>query len=36
MPYRFGSHTSIAGGLHLAVERAQEVGCDVVQIFTKN
>ena len=36
MPYRFGSHTSIAGGLHLAVERAQAVGCDVVQVFTKN
>lgn len=31
-----GSHTSIAGGLHRAVERAHEVGCDVVQIFTKN
>lgn len=27
---------SIAGGLHKAVERAAEVGCDVVQIFTKN
>jgi deoxyribonuclease IV len=36
MPYRFGSHTSIAGGLHMAVERAHQVGCSVVQIFTKN
>ena len=29
-----GSHTSIAGGLHKAVERAHAVGCDCVQIFT--
>ncbi len=27
---------SIAGGLHLAVDRAQQVGCDCLQIFTKN
>jgi deoxyribonuclease-4 len=27
---------SIAGGYHKAVERAAEVGCDCVQIFTKN
>jgi deoxyribonuclease-4 len=27
---------SIAGGLHLAVERAHEVKCDCVQIFSKN
>ncbi|RMF37553.1 MAG: deoxyribonuclease IV [Planctomycetota bacterium] len=27
---------SIAGGLHKAVQRAAEAGCDVVQIFTKN
>lgn len=31
-----GSHTSIAGGLHKAVERAHAVGCDCVQIFTGN
>ncbi|QDV25337.1 deoxyribonuclease IV [Aureliella helgolandensis] len=36
MAYRFGSHTSVAGGLYLGVERAHAVGCDVVQIFTKN
>lgn len=36
MGYRFGAHMSIAGGLHLAVERAREAGCDVVQIFSKN
>lgn len=31
-----GAHMSIAGGLHLAVERGVEVGCNVIQIFTKN
>lgn len=31
-----GSHTSIAGGLHRAVERAHAVGCDCLQVFTKN
>jgi deoxyribonuclease-4 len=31
-----GAHNSIAGGLHRAVERARSVGCDCLQIFTKN
>lgn len=31
-----GSHTSIAGGLYRAVERAHDVGCDCVQLFTGN
>lgn len=31
-----GSHVSAAGGLHKAVGRAIEVGCDCIQIFTKN
>jgi deoxyribonuclease-4 len=31
-----GSHLSIAGGYYKAVERAQAVGCDCVQLFTKN
>ncbi|MDG2222431.1 MAG: deoxyribonuclease IV [Rubripirellula sp.] len=31
-----GSHVSAAGGLHRAVERAKSVGCDCVQVFTKN
>jgi len=31
-----GAHTSIAGGLHLALERGAEAGCDVVQIFSKS
>ncbi len=31
-----GAHMSIAGGLHLALERAAAVGCSALQIFTKN
>ncbi len=33
---RFGAHTSILGGLHLALERATALGCDTVQIFLRN
>jgi deoxyribonuclease-4 len=33
---RLGVHTSIAGGLHLSLERARELGCDTVQIFSHN
>jgi deoxyribonuclease IV len=31
-----GAHMSIAGGYYKAVEAARRVGCDVVQLFTKN
>lgn len=31
-----GSHMSIAGGTHLALERAEQAGCQVIQIFVKN
>ena len=31
-----GSHVSAAGGLFKAVERAVNVGCDCIQVFTKN
>jgi deoxyribonuclease-4 len=31
-----GAHMSIAGGLHRALERGAELGCDAVQIFLKN
>lgn len=31
-----GAHQSIAGGHHLALTRAVEVGCETVQLFTKN
>jgi len=34
-PY-IGAHMSIAGGLHLAIERALSVDCRALQIFTKN
>jgi deoxyribonuclease-4 len=30
-----GAHQSIAGGVEKALQRGQEVGCDVVQIFVK-
>jgi deoxyribonuclease IV len=31
-----GAHQSVAGGLHLALERATHDGCAALQIFTKN
>ncbi len=31
-----GAHMSIAGGLHLAIDRGMESGCGVIQIFTRN
>ena len=34
-PY-VGAHMSISGGLHLAVQRALQVDCRALQIFTKN
>lgn len=33
---RLGAHESIAGGLHLAFDRARMVGCDSVQLFVKS
>src|SRR5215210_7719899 len=32
----FGSHLSIAGGLHNALLKAEELGLDTLQVFTKN
>lgn len=32
----FGSHLSVAGGLHLALLEAERLNCETVQIFTKN
>ena len=32
----FGSHLSIAGGMHNALLAAESHGCDTVQVFTKN
>lgn len=31
-----GAHMSIAGGLPRALERGQAIGCEAIQIFTKN
>ncbi len=31
-----GAHTSISGGLYLAAERGQAMGCEAIQIFSKN
>jgi deoxyribonuclease-4 len=31
-----GAHTSIAGGIHNAIYSGAQIGCDVVQIFSKN
>lgn len=30
---RFGAHVSIAGAIHLAVDRAVKIGCECLQIF---
>lgn len=35
-PPLVGAHTSIAGGIHLALLRGQEIGANTVQIFTSN
>lgn len=31
---KIGAHVSAAGGLHLALERADEIGCNAVQLFS--
>ncbi|MCS7257582.1 MAG: deoxyribonuclease IV [Thermomicrobium sp.] len=33
---RFGAHMSIAGGVDRAIDRAIEIGCEAVQLFTKS
>ena len=33
---RLGVHTSIAGGLHFSLERARQLGCTTLQIFSHN
>ncbi len=35
-PRRLGIHTSIAGGAHLSLERAKDLGCNTMQIFSHN
>ena len=36
MAVRLGAHMSIAGGVDRAFDRGEQVGCDAMQIFTKN
>lgn len=31
-----GAHMSIAGGIHKAIIRGEKIGCNTIQIFTKN
>jgi deoxyribonuclease-4 len=33
---RLGAHMSIAGGVSQALERGRSIGCDAIQMFTKN
>lgn len=33
---KFGAHMSIAGGLHNAFKHGERIGCDTIQIFSKN
>jgi endonuclease IV len=33
---RLGVHTSIAGGVHLSLERTKDLGCNTIQIFSHN
>jgi deoxyribonuclease-4 len=32
----FGAHVSSAGGISTAIDRAEELGCDAVQVFTQS
>lgn len=31
-----GAHISVAGGLHRAIDRGEALGCEAIQIFTRN
>ena len=33
---RLGAHMSIEAGLHIAVERGSSIGCEAIQVFTRN
>src|SRR5512140_222320 len=35
-PLLLGAHVSIAGGVHRAIGRGEDLGCTAIQIFTKN
>lgn len=34
--HRIGAHTSAAGGVHRAAERAIDIGCNALQVFTRS
>ncbi len=36
IPLLLGVHVSIAGGIHKAVARGEEIGCTAIQVFTRN
>jgi len=35
-PILLGAHMSIAGGVHMAIERARSISCTAMQMFVKN
>lgn len=35
-PLLFGAHMSISGGISLAIERGESIGCTAIQIFSKS
>ncbi|MDI6754692.1 MAG: deoxyribonuclease IV [Thermodesulfobacteriota bacterium] len=35
-PIRLGVHVSIAGGMEKAIDRARELGCSAMQVFSRN
>jgi len=36
LPLLLGAHMSIAGGVHMSIQRARSIGCTAMQIFVKN
>lgn len=36
LPLKLGAHMSIAGGLYRSLERGNSIGCNTIQIFTRN
>jgi len=33
---KIGAHVSVSGGIHTAIDRAEAIGCDAVQVFTQS
>lgn len=34
--HRIGAHTSAAGGVHMAAQKAADIGCNALQVFTRS